>query len=108
MKKETLYTDKYIDIYDDYFLLKGYYFLKFGTKKINFIDIESIKEIRLVIFNGLTRHEHVWLTPRFPFDWKVENRKEGILLKLKNSNIKIGIATENTKEVSLILLKKLF
>lgn len=104
---KPLYSDKYIDVFDDYLDLKGYYFLKFGTKRIQISDIERIQEVRLTYFNGLTRHEQVWLTPRWPFDWKVKNRKEGILITRKGKFWGVGISAENPKEVALILLKKM-
>ncbi|MGE4132063.1 MAG: hypothetical protein AB7F86_10535 [Bdellovibrionales bacterium] len=102
-----LYSDQFLDVMDDHILLKGYYFLKFGQRRIELKDVQDIKEVRLVYFNGLTRHEQVWLTPRYPFDWKVKNRKEGILLTLKGKFWKIGISAENPTEVALILMKKI-
>ena len=107
IENKSLYTDEHIDIFEDHLVLKGYYFLKYGQKKILFSEIESLKEVRLVYFNGLSRHEQVWLTPRWPFDWKVKDRKEGILLKLRGKFLGIGISAINPREVALILLKKL-
>lgn len=106
-ENKPLYSDKYLDVFEDHLMLKGYYFLKFGQKRIDMSEIEQIKEVRLTYFNGLTRHEQVWLTPRWPFDWKVKDRKEGILIKRKGKFVNVGISAENPKEVALILLKKM-
>lgn len=106
MANGALYSDVYIDIYDDHILLKGYYLWRYGNKRIDFKDVESIREVRLVYFNGLTRHEQVWLTPRIPWDWKIKDRKEGILIKIKGKSLGIGISAENTHEAALLIHKK--
>lgn len=105
--EKALYSDKYLDIFDDHILLKGYYFLKFGKKRINFSDVESFKEVRLTYFNGLTRHEQVWLKPRWPFDWKVKDRKECFLIKPKGRLFGIGVSATNPREAALVIHKKL-
>ena len=101
-----LYKDSNIEVFSDHLLLKKYYLWKFGQKRIPFSNIKNFKEVRLTYFNGLSRHAHVWLKFRWPFDWKQKNRKEAILLQLKNSLIDIGISAEEPREVALILHKK--
>lgn len=101
------YSDSYLEIYPDHLVLKGYYFLRFGNKKLSFSEIQEFKEIRLTYFNGMARHEHVWLAPRWPLDLKVKNRTEAFLLKPKGKWFGIGFSAESPREVALILHKKI-
>ncbi len=101
------YSDIYLDIFEDHIVLKGYYFLKFGKRRISFSEISDFKEVRLTYFNGLTRHEQVWMKFRWPFDWKVKDRKEAFYIKPKGAMVGIGVSAENPREVSLLIHKKL-
>lgn len=104
---EALYTDEFIDVFQDHLLLKGYYFLRFGNKRIEIKDIETFKEVRLTFFNGMSRHEKVWLEPRIPFDWKIKGRKEAFYVKTKGALLGIGISATNPREAILALQRLL-
>lgn len=106
-KQSALYSDQFVEVFEDHLLLKGYYFLRFGNRRIKYSDFEDFKEVRLAIFNGLTRHEQVWLKPRWPFDWKVKGRKEAFFIKPKGSFVGIGVSAENPREVALLIHKRL-
>ena len=107
MDEKVLYEDSNLKVQEGHILLKDYYFLRFGEKKLKFSEIERFEEVRLTYFNGMARHEHIWLKPRWPFDWKCHNRTEAIFLKVKGKSVGIGIAAEQPRELALILHKKL-
>lgn len=102
-----LYTDPFIDVFEDHMIFKGYYFLRFGQKRIEFSQVEKFKEVRLTYFNGMSRHESNWWEPRWPFDWKVKTRKEAFLIKSKGKRFGIGFSAENTREVAMIIHKRI-
>lgn len=107
MDKDVIYTDENLSISNHEILFKGYYFLKFGQKRIKFSDIEKFEEVRLTYFNGLTRHEQVWLKPRWPFDWKTKDRKEVFFIKPRHKFLGVGFSASNPREVALLIHKKL-
>jgi hypothetical protein len=107
MPAESLYSDAYVDVLEDHLILKDYYFLRFGRKRINFSDVVQFKEVRLTLFNGLARHESVWLKPRWPLDWNVKSRKEAFFIKPKGHWLGIGFSAERPREVALLIHQKL-
>lgn len=106
MAENLIYNDRNISLYEDHLILKGYYLLLFGNKRILLSDIEEFHEVRLTYFNGMSRHGHTWLKFRWPFDWKCKSRTEAIYIRLKGKRIGIGIAAEDSRELALALHKK--
>lgn len=107
MSTPTLYSDEYLDIFDDHMVFKNYYFLKFGQKRVNFADVGEFKEVRLTYFNGMSRHTNNWYKPRWPFDWKVKARREAFLIKPKGQWLGIGFSAAQPREVALLIHKKI-
>jgi hypothetical protein len=104
---QAAYSDQYLDVFDDHLVLKGYYFLKFGQKKIPFSDVTEFKEVRLVYFNGLTRHEQAWFQTRWPMDWKVKGRQECFLIRARGCLLPVGFSAKEPREAALAIHTRL-
>lgn len=109
MPDNLLYSDKLIDISDEYITLKNYYFPFLSSKKIPLQRIELIEAKVPVMANGKYRY---WGSGDFrtwyPLDSRRSSRDKIFIIRFINKWCRDGFTAEDSEKVENILkLKKL-
>ena len=111
---DVTYTDDLVEISDDALVLKRYYF-PFGTRRLEFSEIERIAAEAPTMANGRWRlwgsnRVPTWTGPArlrwFPLDWRRPSRDRIFLVTLANHAASIGFTVENSQRVESILRMK--
>ncbi|MFZ0455799.1 MAG: hypothetical protein WCE54_12510 [Ignavibacteriaceae bacterium] len=106
MEEKILYKDNLVEIREDSFTLKNYYF-PFGSKKVLSKDIENIEVKEPTLINGRWR---IWGTGNllywFPLDFLRPSRKKIFFVTYKNQRIKSGFTVVDPEKVEKIFKKK--
>ncbi len=107
MKKDILYQDKLIILYDDSIILLKYYFPSLTSKTILFRDIKNIGVHKPTLFSGKYRIQgtgnfRTW----YPFDSLRPKRNKIFIIKYVDKWVQSGFTVENSEEVESILREK--
>ncbi len=107
MKKDTLYQDKLIILYDDSLILLKYYFPSLSPKTIFFKDVKNIEVLKPTLFTGKYRIQgtgnfRTW----YPFDALRPKRNKVFIIKYVGKWVQSGFTVENSDEVESILREK--
>ena len=106
MLTSLLYSDKLVEISEDYIRFRLYFF-PFGSKKVLFSDVESITPLANTLLTGKWR---MWGTGNFliwfPCDLQRYKRDKIFFLKRKDKRGMIGFTVEDSPKVIPIFKTK--
>ena len=107
MDGKVIYEDKLVKIFSDSILLKNYYLLSVGSKRIRFDRIRTITVEKPTLFTGKWRLQGSGdLRTWFPLDAKRPKRDKIFLVTLLDKRTRIGFTVERSDEVLRILKEK--
>ncbi len=106
MKRNTIYSDNLVKVYENGIRFRNYYF-PFGSKFVEFSDILGFEKKSPAFLNGKWR---IWGTSNFmvwfPLDWNRPRRNSIFLIRLVSQRIRIGFTVENTERFIEIMESK--
>lgn len=107
MGDSIIYNDTLITLFEDSILLKNFYFLFFGTKRVMFNDIERITVLEPTLMSGEwrlqgTRDFRTW----FPLDVARPTRDKIFIISVRGKRMRIGFTVLDSSAVTRILSEK--
>ena len=107
MDGKAIYQDKLVKVFSDSILLKNYYLLSIGSKRIPFDRIRTITVEKPTLFTGKWRLQGSGdLRTWFPLDAERPKRDRVFLVTLLDKRTRIGFTVEHSDEVLRILKEK--
>jgi hypothetical protein len=107
MGGKATYEDRLVQVFSDAILLKRYYLLSVGSKRIPFDRIRTITVEKPALFTGKWRLQGSGdLRTWFPLDAERPKRDKVFLIKLLDKRTRIGFTVEHSDEVLRILKEK--
>ncbi len=100
-----IYNDGYVEIYDDFLVVRGFYFGPIGKIKIRFGEIKSMEVMN---FKGICWRLQgtVDLKTWFAHDLKRYSKKQNIVVECSRFKCKVGFSVEDFEAVSAIFKDK--
>ena len=106
MNSGIIYSDRLVQIAEDYVIFQDYYF-PFGSKQVNLSDVDHIEAMKPTLLSGKWRiHGTGDFKTWFPRDWKRHRRDKIFVMHLANTPRRIGFTVENSEKVENIFEQK--
>jgi hypothetical protein len=101
MNENNLYRDRYIEVYPEFLILKGYFFGPFGKKRIDFDTIRMIELINLNFWTGRYRIQGTGdFRSWFALDMDRPSRENAFLIHRRQKWWRIGFSAEDVDRVA--------
>ena len=103
--EQPVYRDRYIELYADRIVIKGYLLGYYGALDVPFRDIQKLEVIRLKYGNWKVQGSQD-LKTWFAMDWKRRNNMENFALESPRCKYRLGFSVEDIEQVSAIFRDK--
>ena len=103
MASEVIYSDKLVEITEDYILFRNYHF-PFGSRRVAFSEVDGVVAKEPTWSNGKWRiHGTGDFLTWFPRDWRRPSRDRIFFISFPRRRRRIGFTVEDSQTVANIL-----